>query len=287
MNTAHLKLSGFADEISPEIDQQILVARQVGLTHFELRSVGGVNVLAFSSDQRSEIRNKLNAAGLGVVSIGSPCGKMPIDTPREKLMDMFKMAIDQAQFFNAPLIRVFSFYPPGGEGKGPVDPHKDAVIELMHAQSVLLENTKITMVHENERGIFGDIGSRCVQIMKGVNHPRCKTAFDFANFVQCGQDPLAIWPLLREYTVHIHIKDALAKSDSVAGGTVVPAGEGDGKIAEILKDAYAHGYDGFLSLEPHLKVAGHSHGETGPELFAKAVVALRDVCKKIDVPLAS
>ena len=70
-------------------------------------------------------------------------------------------------------------------------------------------------------------------------------------------------------------------------GQVVPAGQGDGQIAAIVKDAYASGYRGFLSLEPHLKVAAHSHGETGPELFVTAVKALRDVCKSIGVPLAS
>ena len=89
-------------------------------------------------------------------------------------------------------------------------------------------------------------------------------------------------PLLKPYTTHIHIKDAM-----MADGHVVPAGHGDGDVEAILKDAYANGYRGFLSLEPHLKVAAHSHGETGPELFATAVSALRDVCKSIGVPLAS
>jgi len=277
-----LKLSGFADEIDPSIDAQIYTARQLGLTHFELRSVDGVNVLKFTGEQRKTIRAKLDAAGLGTISIGSPCGKMPIDTPKAILLEQFKVAVDMAQFFAAPLIRVFSFYPPGGEGKGPIEPHRSAILDVLADQARLLENTSITMVHENEKGIYGDIGSRCVDLMKSVNHPKLRTAFDFANFVQCGQDPLAIWPLLKPYTVHIHVKDAIA-----ASGKIVPAGEGDGKIPEILKDAFESGYAGFLSLEPHLKVAGHSHGESGPELFAKAVVALRDVCKAINVPLAS
>ena len=80
----------------------------------------------------------------------------------------------------------------------------------------------------------------------------------------------------------MNIKDAKKGT-----GEVVPAGQGDGQIAPILKDAYANGYRGFLSLEPHLKVAAHSHGETGPELFVTAVNALRDVCKSVSVPLAS
>jgi sugar phosphate isomerase/epimerase len=117
--------------------------------------------------------------------------------------------------------------------------------------------------------------------MKSVDSPKLRCAFDFANFVQCGENPADNWPLLKPYTAHIHIKDARAKD-----GHVVPAGQGDGQIAPILKDAYASGYRGFVSLEPHLKVAGHSHGETGPELFKVAADALKELCKRIEVPLA-
>lgn len=277
-----LKLSGFADEIGPNLDDQIATCRETGVTHFELRGVAGKNVLTFDDPMRRDVKSRLDAAGIGVVSIGSPCGKQPIDKPRDFLLDQFKTARDAALFFGAPLIRVFSFYPEGGEGKGPIEPIRERVIDLLRAQCELLAGTDVVMVHENEKGIYGDIGPRCVDLMKSVEHPKLRTAFDFANFVQCGQDPLATWPALRPYTAHIHIKDALMGS-----GKVVPAGEGDGKIAEILKDAYASGYRGFLSLEPHLEFAGHSHGNTGPAKFKVAVDALRDVCKRVGVPLAS
>lgn len=277
-----LKLSGFADEIGPDLDDQIATCRKAGVTHFELRGVAGKNVLAFDQSLQREIKSKMSDAGLGVISIGSPCGKMPIDTPRQTLLDQFKTALDRAVFFDAPLIRVFSFYPEGGEGKGSIEAVRDRAIDLLRAQAEMLFGTDVTMVHENERGIYGDIGPRCVELMTAINHPKLRFAFDFANFVQAGQDPLETWPALKPFTVHIHVKDAIKGS-----GQVVPAGQGDGKIATILKDAYASGYRGFLSLEPHLKVAGHSHGETGPELFELAVKSLREVCRSIGVPLAS
>jgi 3-dehydroshikimate dehydratase len=277
-----LRLSGFADEISPELDQQIATCKQTGVTHFELRGVAGKNVLDFDASLRNEIKTKLAANGMGVVSIGSPIGKVAIDLPWQQHMDRFKIAVDAAEFFGAPFIRVFSYYPTGGEGKGPIEPHRDEVLRRFRDKLDYIANRNVTLVHENEKGIYGDIGPRCVDLMTTINHPKLRTAFDFANFVQCGQDPLATWPALKPFTTHIHIKDAIAGS-----GQVVPAGKGSGKIAEILKDAYASGYRGFLSLEPHLKVAGHSYGETGPELFVVAVNALREVCKSINVPLAT
>lgn len=277
-----LKLSAFADEIGPDLDEQIRVCRENGVTHFELRGVGGRGVLDFPDDQRREIRAKLDGAGMGVVSIGSPVGKVAIDRPFPDHLDRFKTAVDMAEFFGAPFIRVFSYYPAGGEGKGPVEPLRDEVIERFRKKVEYLDGRAAVMVHENEKGIYGDVGSRCLDLMESVDSPKLRTAFDFANFVQCGDDPAAVWPMLKPYTAHVHVKDAIAGT-----GKIVPAGEGDGKIGPILKDAYGSGYRGFVSLEPHLKVAGHSHGETGPALFKVAADALRKVCREAGVPLAS
>ena len=276
-----LKLAAFADEISPDLDDQIRVCKANSVTHFELRGVAGKNVLDFEPALRNEIRSKLTANGLGVVSIGSPIGKVAIDQSWQPHFDQFKLAVELADFFQAPFIRVFSYYPAGGEGKGPVDPHRDEVIDRFMQKVEYLKDRPVTLVHENEKGIFGDVGKRCAALMQAVDSPRLRSAFDFANFVQVGEDPRDNWPLLKAYTAHIHIKDALAGS-----GKVVPAGEGDGQIAPILADAYASGYRGFLTLEPHLKVAGHSHGETGPELFKVAADALKALCRRIEVPLA-
>src|SRR5437868_6100528 len=257
-----LKLAAFADEIGPDLDEQVRVCIENGVTHFELRGVYGKNVMEFDPPLRGEIKAKLEANGLGVLSIGSPVGKVAIDKPWPEHFDRFKRAVDLALFFNAPFIRLFSYYPAGGEGKGPLDPLRDQVIDRFAQKVEYIKSLPVTMVHENEKGIYGDIGRRCLDLMQSVNHEKLRCAFDFANFVQCGEDPSKNWPLLKPFTAHIHIKDA-----KTGTGQVVPAGEGDGKIPEILKDTWTSGYRGFLTLEPHLKVAGHSHGETGPDLF--------------------
>ena len=277
-----LKLSAFADEISPNLDEQIRVCRENAVTHFELRSVDKINVLDFDPEKREEIRSKLKANGLGVISVASPIGKVAIDRPWSEHLERFKIAVDTAEFFGAPFIRVFSYYPAGGEGKGPIDPHRDEVIDRFRRKVEYLRDRPVTLVHENEKGIFGDVGRRCLDLMQSVNSPKLRCAFDFANFVQVGERPLDNWKLLKPYTAHIHIKDA-----QMGSGNVVPAGQGDGDIPTIVPDAYASGYRGFVSLEPHLKVAGHSHGETGPDLFKVAADALKAILKKNNIELGA
>ncbi len=276
-----LKLAAFADEISPDLDEQIRVCRLNGVTHFDLRGVNGKNVLDFDNALRNEIKTKLAANGLAVSAIASPIGKVAIDKPWSEHFDRFRVAVELAEFFGAPFIRLFSYYPAGGEGKGPIDPHREEILDRFRQKVEYLKGREITLLHENEKGIYGDVGRRCVDLMTSINSPKLRSAFDFANFVQVGDDPRDNWPQLKPFVAYIHIKDAKRGT-----GEVVPAGQGDGGIDQILADAYASGFRGFISLEPHLKVAGHSHGETGPELFKVAADAIKSLCRRINVPLA-
>lgn len=103
------------------------------------------------------------------------------------------------------------------------------------------------LLHENEKGIYGEKAAECKKLMDTFYGEHFKTIFDFANFVQAGEDTLKVYELLKKYISYIHVKDAL-----IANGNVVPAGFGDGHVKEILTDLFASGFDGFLSLEPHL-----------------------------------
>lgn len=274
-----LKLAAFADEISPDLDEQIRVCKANAVTHVELRSVNKINVLDFDATLRAEIKRKLADNGMGVVSIGSPIGKVKINESWTQHMDRFKIAVELAEFFAAPFVRLFSYYPP--EKGGDLKCHRDEIMRRFREKVQYVKNRPVVLVHENEKGIYGEKGPECLDLMKTINDPKLRCAFDFANFVQAGDRPLDNWPSLKPFTAHIHIKDALMGS-----GKVVPAGKGDGQIEPILVDAYKSGYRGFLSLEPHLKVAGHSHGETGPELFKTAADALKDLCRRGGIPLA-
>jgi sugar phosphate isomerase/epimerase len=274
-----MKLCGFADEIAPELDEQIKCCKENGVTHFELRGVYGKNVLDFDKSVRNEVKTKLKSNGMGVAAIGSPIGKVPITEPWDKYFDRFKIAVDSAEFFEAPFIRIFSYYPPA-EGQD-IHKHRDEVIRRMKAKADYLKNRNVTLVHENEKAIYGEKVKDCLDILRSVDSPKLQAAFDFGNFIQAGENPLVNWPLLKPYSVHIHIKDVKAKEDRA-----VPAGQGDGHIEEILIDLKKSGYTGFLSLEPHLKAAGQFSGFSGPALFKMAVDALKTICARNGIQLA-
>ena len=275
-----LKLAAFADEISPDLDEQIRVCKDNDVHYFELRGVSNMNVMDFDKAMCNEIRTRLSANGMAVACIGSPIGKVKINDPWPAHFDRFKHAVDLAEFFGAGLLRIFSYYPP--EKGQQMRQHRDEVMRRMQAKADYVNGRNVTLVHENEADIYGERAAECVDLLKTINSPKLRNAFDFANFVVAKQHPLDNWPQLKPFTVHIHVKDA-----RLSDGGMVPAGKGDGQIEPILADAYQSGYRGFLTLEPHLAAAGQFSGFSGPGMFKVAADALKAICQRNDIPLGT
>lgn len=246
-----INIYAFADEASPNIDGQITALKRNGLNGLEMRNVDGVNVSDITIEKAKEVKHKLQENGLITWSVGSPIGKIDIEEDDFKAhTEKLKHTLEIANILESKNIRMFSFYMP--EGKDASD-YKNEVIERLGVMCDIARNFGVSLCHENEKGIYGDIPERCLEIHKAL--PELKGIFDPANYVQCGADTLKAWDMLKSYINYMHIKDA--KLDS----TVVPAGQGDGNVKEIVKSFIAGGGKAF-TIEPHLTVfEGFSHLE--------------------------
>jgi sugar phosphate isomerase/epimerase len=266
-------LTGFADEISPELEEQLETLAQESMGYMELRSVWNTNVLDLSDDELDRIKSATAQHGIGISSIGSPIGKVPVTDPFGPHLERFRRALYAADVMESPYVRVFSFFVPEGQEPGH---YREVVIDRMGIMAGEAEDSGVTLLHENEKEIYGDVPSRCLDILAGVGSPALRAAWDAANFVQCGVRPYTEgYASLRPYVEYVHVKDALSGSDSV-----VPAGEGDGQLPETLSALRASGFDGFFSLEPHLASAGTYSGFSGPELFRKAAGVFKDLLRR-------
>lgn len=237
-----MKLYAFADEASSMIDGQITAMKENGLDGLEIRNVDNVNVVDISDAKAKEVRKKLDEAELRVWTIGSPIGKIDIEKGSfEQHTERFKRSLEIAEILGADNVRLFSFFTPGDNRAD----YKDKVIERLGVFAEIAKGTGITLCHENEKGIYGDIPERCLEIHKAL--PEIKAIFDPANYVQCRVDTLKAWEMIKPYVKYLHIKDALAD------GNVVPAGKGVGNLKYILDDFKKNGGDS-LTIEPHLTV---------------------------------
>ncbi|MFF5296510.1 sugar phosphate isomerase/epimerase family protein [Paractinoplanes globisporus] len=272
-------LSGFADEISPDLTEQCEVATSLGLKYIEVRSAWDVNILDLSPDQLATMKKTLSAYGMKVSSIGSPIGKIFIDEDFAPHLERMRHAAEVAHELDAPYIRIFSFFlRPGSD---PAD-HRAEVIDRMRALVRVAEEADLILLHENEKEIYGDVPDRCLDLIRSVGSPYLRLAWDPANFVQVGVRPYSEgYAKLRPHLEYVQIKDALA-----ADGTVVPAGQGDGEVAETIRALRHDGFDGFFSLEPHLALGHATGGYSGPDLFRTAWRAFTDLLKTEEIEYA-
>lgn len=260
----HIILSGFSDEIAPELDLQLAAIREWGLSHIELRAADGVNVSDFSTEKGKEVKNKLAGAGVSVSSIGSPIGKIGIEEDFAPHLEKLKRTLEIQKELGAPYLRMFSFYIP--QGRAPED-FREEVLDRMGRMVEEAAAWDSVLLHENEKGIYGDSAPRCKELLDAFYGPHFKAVFDFANFVQVGQQTLPAYELLKPYVEYVHVKDA-----QWGTGAVVPAGQGDGHVQDILTDLIGGGWKGFLSLEPHLTdFAGLAALEQDPQKRGSAL----------------
>ncbi len=239
----YAKVSGFSDEIAPEIDVQFEVLGKLGISYFEPRGVDGVNISDITDENRAELKKKMEKCNIQVSSIGSPIGKIKITDDFEPHFEKFKKVVETAKFLGTKYIRMFSFY---HDGDVWTKEERDEVLKRLKMMLDYAKSENVILLHENEKDIYGDNAERCLDLMKELACDNFRAVFDPANFVQCGQDTLEAYEMLKPYIEYMHIKDADENGD------VVPAGYGIGNVEAVLKALFDNGFNGFVSLEPHL-----------------------------------
>ena len=233
------RLCAFADEADKMISGQIEALKGNSMKLIELRGIDGKNVADLTSDEARALRKRLDSDGIAVWSIGSPIGKVDITSPAEDELDRFKRVLETADICGAENIRMFSFYKTDSSSAC-----FDEICRRLDDMISAAKGSGVDLCHENEKGIFGDTAERCYRLHAAL--PAFRGVFDPANFVQCGEDTLVAWELLKPFMKYAHIKDAQAD------GKVVPPGVGIGHLPELLPRFAESGIE-VLTLEPHLK----------------------------------
>jgi sugar phosphate isomerase/epimerase len=269
-------LSGFADEIDPDLTVQCGVLAQLGIRHLEFRSAWGTNVLDLSDGELERVAEILAAHHIGVTSIGSPVGKVAVTGDFDAHLARFHRALAVADRLGAPVIRLFSFFIPDGDDP---DGHRDEVLRRLSAIAAAARGRGVVLALENEKKVYGDIPRRLLDVFESVGAEHLRLAWDPANFVQNGVRPHDdAFPALRRHLEYVQVKDAVA-----ATGEVVPAGEGDGQLRQTFAALRDGGYDGVVSLEPHLGGTGPDLMRSGPAAYTRAATALTGLLDELRI----
>ncbi|MBR2646956.1 MAG: sugar phosphate isomerase/epimerase [Clostridia bacterium] len=236
-----IKLCAFSDEADASLEGQIAALRRNNVPYMEMRNVNGKNVTELTLDEAKDVRKQLDENGIKVWSIGSPIGKVDINTDFDEYLKLVKHTCELAVILGAKNIRMFSFFNAYNE--------REKVMKYLNIMAETALSYGVYLHHENEKDIYGDTAERVKDIME--NTKGLKFIYDPANYLQCGEKADDTLDMFHAKTDYFHIKDV------TASGAIVPAGCGDGKIEELVSRITD---DKTLTLEPHLTVfEGYSH----------------------------
>jgi sugar phosphate isomerase/epimerase len=260
-------LSAFADEIDADLGVQFEHLVAEGISLIDLRSALGKNVMLLTDSEVLEVKRLAEAAGLGFNCVGSPINKVTVaEGSADVELAKLRRAGEIAGMLGINRIRIFS---PEGDDWGVIQ-------DWMAMQVQYSQDNDLVLMHENDGKYYGSIPTNAKRMFEAFGSPNFMAAFDFANSVQHGFYAMKDWfPWLLPHLETVHIKDA--RED----GKVVAAGEGVGQVRETLAWLVSQGWEGVLSIEPHLQFAGDRGGFSGTESFEIAAKAIKGILEEL------
>jgi sugar phosphate isomerase/epimerase len=259
-------LTGLADEAGSNIDVQIKATKELGWKNIEARNVG---VEGFETANLHEIPEaafevaveKLGAAGIKINCFGSTIANWgkKIEEPFDSSWAEAQRAVKRMERLGTEQVRVMSFAIREGE-----DQMEEERFRRLRELVKLFGDAGMTVVHENCMNYGGMGWPQTLKLLENV--PGLKLVFDTGNPVfnpdytkpepRPRQDPWEFYQHVKSEVVHVHVKDLVYDLDKQEATYTFP-GEGHAKVREILKDMIQSGYDGGISIEPHMAVVFH------------------------------
>lgn len=268
-----LYFTGFADEVNGDIDVQIKATKGLGWNFIEARNIEGKNITDISDKKFEEIYSKLMESGINISCFGSKVanwGKSPYkEEDYKQSIEELKRAIPRMKKLGTKMIRGMSFFIPKNEH--PDNPDLDkSIIKKLKVLVSMCEQEDIIYLHENCMNYFSQSYEHMKRLIESMDSPYFKVVFDTGNPVftdnRIGDPPYKkqntweVYQILKQKIQSVHIKDGIFIKDTENYFPEVEytfPGEGNGQVKKVLKDLIANGYEGGISIEPHMGEVYH------------------------------
>ncbi len=260
-------LTGIGDEAGAPIDAQIKATLDLGWRHLEARnvqvgSVPAANIHDISEEDFILVEQKLREAGVGICCFGSAIANWAkkIDQPFDSSLEEARRAIPRMQKLGTKFVRIMSFAVREDQDD---QMEQERFRRLRQLVSMFLD-AGIQPVHENCMNYGGMGWPFALRLLENV--PGLKWVYDTGNPLfnldrsrpkpWPRQDPWEFYSHVKPFISHVHVKDLVWDPVRNEPSYCFP-GEGEGQVRRVLKDLLDSGYDGGISIEPHMAVVFH------------------------------
>lgn len=262
-----MKLTGFADEASRDLDTQIKATQELGWNAISARMIGEHNIHEMPEGDFERAVEKLKSAGIQIPEFGSLIANWgkTIDSDFDITLGEIERCIPRMQALDTKLVRIMSYaQAPWGE-----DQREQERFRRLREIVKRFSDAGLTAVHENCMNWGGFSASHTLRLVEEV--PGLKLVFDTGNPLfqrdrskeqadgsYPWQDAFEFWQAVREHVVHIHVKDCLNPVEDGVEPEYTMPGDGLARVKDILTDALQRGYDGWVAIEPHVATVFHA-----------------------------
>ena len=256
-------ISGIADEAGQPLETQIKAHHELGLKHIEVRMVDNQSFTQMDDAAFTAVFDRLSAAGLQISCYGSSIANWsrPITDDFKADVEELERCVPRMQKTKTQFIRVMSW---PNQGLNQEDWGNEAV-RRMQILAQMAEAGGVTLGLENCTGYASQNAAKMLEFIERVNSPALKIIFDTGNSVGYNLNSLDMYTQLKPHIAYVHIKDGYR--DSEGRIHYVQPNCGMGYVRQILSDLQANGYEGGLSLEPHVMAVVHT-GKTNDDAAA-------------------
>ena len=253
------RFTGFADEAERTLDGQISTLQEVGWNAIELRLINGKNICDLSDDEWKRAWERLQSESISIAGFGGQIANWarPISSDFQIDLDELKRVAPRMREAGTKFLRIMSYPNPEPNALSRSDWKAETVRRLKELARIAGDEGVI-LGHENCNG-YGETATGYLELVEAVDHPALQLIFDTGNNSLHDNDIEATWDYYqrcRDQIAHVHIK--CAKPGENGADYVTCHVDEDPVQKRILEDLRSTGYDGWLSIEPHIKAAIHA-----------------------------
>jgi sugar phosphate isomerase/epimerase len=254
-----MKLGIVSDEISRDFAAALRVGVPLGLRRYEIRNLAAGRAPMCGDAAMLEVERFAREAGVEITALSPGLFKNTGDAAafRREMDEVYPRAAEWAHRWKLPGLIVFGFHKPGATEAtatefSSADPPLEVVEWLAQAGERAHADGLILMI-EPEPICWCDSGRATAALIARACTAGLKMNYDPGNVAWLeNRDPLDEFSVVAPLIANVHIKD-LRPLTGVAGlPEWVPAGEGMIDYAAHFRALHAIGYEGPVSLEPHM-----------------------------------
>jgi sugar phosphate isomerase/epimerase len=223
------------------LEAAISLGSSLGYAGVELRVIDGkLFDSSLSVVDRARVKQTVAAARLPIVAVGSSV----VLTKEEPGPELHRM-LELTNEWESPFIRVY-----GGqlsEDSATRQKQMESAVKVLEEAIPIAERLGVVMLIETHDGFSAS--SVTAELLAKVPSKWVGVIWDSLHPHRMGETPAEVYQNIGARTFHVHIKDGRRSAAHKGGWQLVPLGEGEVPVPEVIQLLVAGGYKGFLTVE--------------------------------------